>query len=491
LTASGDTTARVWDAVTGDLSFILSGHTGTVNAGMWSPDGSRIVTASWDGTAKVWDATTGTEIFTFSEHTADVEAVAWSPDGSRIVTASSDGTAKVWDATTGEEIITLLGHTAAVYRVDWSPSGDRIVTISADGTAKVWELDPSYLTITGGPGGGLAEIVDGFAQGDLLNWGQPEVAWSPQGDQVARGFLDGTTRVWDVATGEELFVLSYPEAPSIDVAWSPSGDRILTTYGDAGIKMWDAASGEPLSSYSQVSARRAEWSPDGTRIAAIPFFDKYVTILDADTGETLRLITCDKEWAWAVAWSPDGTKIVTSGSSGSARIWDADTGKLIWDLYPEVLGIIVSGVAWSPDGKFIATCTGYGSGSVWDASASSPTYGEELVTFSGHTGTAFVYWSRTGERILTASWDGTVRVWDISTALETGAKTGAELLRYPGSGAAWSPDETRIAIASMDGSLKVLPTWQTTQELIERAKECCVVRELTTEEREQFGLPSR
>jgi hypothetical protein len=31
--------------------------------------------------------------------------------------------------------------------------------------------------------------------------------------------------------------------------------------------------------------------------------------------------------------------------------------------------------------------------------------------------------------------------------------------------------------------------WQTTDDLIEYAKECCVFRQLTPEEREQFGLP--
>jgi hypothetical protein len=30
--------------------------------------------------------------------------------------------------------------------------------------------------------------------------------------------------------------------------------------------------------------------------------------------------------------------------------------------------------------------------------------------------------------------------------------------------------------------------WQTTEELVEYAKECCVIRELTEAERVQFGL---
>jgi hypothetical protein len=33
--------------------------------------------------------------------------------------------------------------------------------------------------------------------------------------------------------------------------------------------------------------------------------------------------------------------------------------------------------------------------------------------------------------------------------------------------------------------------WQSTQELINHAKACCVTRALTPQEREQFGLPVR
>ena len=51
VTASGDTTARVWEAATGTLVAELKGHTKRVNTAAFSPDGQRIVTASRDATA--------------------------------------------------------------------------------------------------------------------------------------------------------------------------------------------------------------------------------------------------------------------------------------------------------------------------------------------------------------------------------------------------------------------------------------------------------
>ena len=93
-------------------------------------------------------------------------------------------------------------------------------------------------------------------------------------------------------------------------------------------------------------------------------------------------------------------------------------------------------------------------------------------------------WSPIGNRLATASVDGTVRVWD--------AQTGLAVLYYPiGSpvaGLDWSPDGNRVVI-SYGSEMMILPIWNTTQELIDYAYECCVVRELSPEDRELYGLP--
>jgi hypothetical protein len=40
-------------------------------------------------------------------------------------------------------------------------------------------------------------------------------------------------------------------------------------------------------------------------------------------------------------------------------------------------------------------------------------------------------------------------------------------------------------------AVDIHPVWQSTDDLIAYARECCVWRELTSEERQQFGLPPR
>ena len=79
---------------------------------------------------------------------------------------------------------------------------------------------------------------------------------------------------------------------------------------------------------------------------------------------------------WGVAFSPDGARIVTCGNDGTARVWDAATGKLLLTLAGHT-GVIVT-ARFSPDGIRIATASLDGTNRVWDA-----TTGKELLSVEG------------------------------------------------------------------------------------------------------------
>ena len=76
----------------------LRGHQSSVTTAAFSADGRRVVTASWDSTARVWDAEKGTLLAELRGHQSSVSTAAFSADGRRVVTASGDSTARVWDA---------------------------------------------------------------------------------------------------------------------------------------------------------------------------------------------------------------------------------------------------------------------------------------------------------------------------------------------------------------------------------------------------------
>lgn len=59
VTASADSTSRVYNTMTGACHAILSGHEGEISKVAFNPQGSRILTASSDKSARIWETETG------------------------------------------------------------------------------------------------------------------------------------------------------------------------------------------------------------------------------------------------------------------------------------------------------------------------------------------------------------------------------------------------------------------------------------------------
>jgi WD40 repeat protein len=274
VTGHEDGTIRIWDADSGTAISILIGSEGITHDARISPDNTRIVSASEDGSVRLWDVATGNELMTMWGHAGSVNSVWWSPDGSRIVSGGYDSLPRVWDVDTGQVLYVLAGHTSPVVSVFWSDEGSRISTHSLDATAKIWdantgrlfleiinvppsdftklgyaELDPTGRWLV--TGGGLiagVELWDTASSVPTLfghNFGQEWGNWSPDGTHIATAGSDGSTRIWDAASGEQVRDL---EGGSFHGGWSPDSTRLVTPIGIETIELavWDIESGEML-----------------------------------------------------------------------------------------------------------------------------------------------------------------------------------------------------------------------------------------------------
>src|SRR2546421_431886 len=201
-TASKDHTARLWDAATGKEVRTFRGHTSSLYSVTFSPDGTKLATAGEDQTVRVWDAGTGKEVFRLTGHTSDVHHAAFSPDGQRLASCGSDKLVILWDAATGRQRHKLAGHSGRVVTVSFSPDGTRLAsacgtdakndTTQAGGEVKVWD------TATGQE---VFSLPPATARGVLT------IAFSPDGKRLAGACMDRKVRVWETVTGQEALTL--------------------------------------------------------------------------------------------------------------------------------------------------------------------------------------------------------------------------------------------------------------------------------------------
>jgi WD40 repeat protein/GTPase SAR1 family protein len=264
VSASGDTTLKIWDLETGECRATLPGHTAAVTSVAITPDGRRIISGSEDDTLRVWDATTGKPrgswqaskhyvtsvavladgqrvlsagagrdpvlkiwdvasqrcLATLEGHSDSVESMSVTQDGKRVVSGSADTTVRVWNIETGECVATLKGHSAGVNTVQITPDGRFAVSGSNDKTVKVWDLHA----------GTCIGTLEGHRNKVLSVTISPNSTWV-----VSAGFIDSTVRFWDWRLGASVQVIVRKMEPSpISVAFSPDGSRVVvgTTHGE-------------------------------------------------------------------------------------------------------------------------------------------------------------------------------------------------------------------------------------------------------------------
>jgi predicted NACHT family NTPase len=126
--SSHDKTVKLWDPATDTLQQTLEGHSGWVTTVAFSPDGTLVASGSVDNTVKLWDPATGTLQQTLEGHSDSITAVAFSPDGTLVASSSYSNTVKLWDPATGTLQKTLEGHSGSVTAVAFSPDGKFLET---------------------------------------------------------------------------------------------------------------------------------------------------------------------------------------------------------------------------------------------------------------------------------------------------------------------------------------------------------------------------
>jgi WD40 repeat protein len=291
-------------------------------------------------------------------HTKSVRALAFSPDGATLASGSEDRSLILWDARRGERLDTLTGHTNVVCAAAFAPNGQWLYSCGDDGVLLAWDLaaqgEPRLLHRMNSHLVALAVSADG----KLVATGADSL---PHTASTARPQL----HVCDPATGQPstAFNLPSPGRAVWCLAFAPDSHTLAVGLSNGMVRFWDGARNQEVMRLEHTVAVRAlAFSPDCALLATAPGTPAEVWDLATQTvrfrfGEIRHAIE-------SLVFAPDNATLLTGCLDSTVRLWSARTGTEK-GRYDWQLGRVMA-VAVAPDGMTAAAAGENGDVIIWD-----------------------------------------------------------------------------------------------------------------------------
>ena len=384
-TACADGQVRVFETADGKLSALLEGHTAAVNSVRFSPLGDRLVTSSDDGTVRRWDIASGEQFSALNGHEGPVLSAVFSPDGIHMASSgSTDSTVRLWDRAYDGATTWLEGHTDQITSMAVSPDGRRIISGALDNQLRIWDSD----------------ALVSLASQDTSVGGASVVAFSPDNDQVAaavsgRGPNHAIT-FWDASDRDMLVPLDVVGVGHTDqinaIEYSPDGKLLATASQDHTARVWDVATGEQLFALRHESPVLSLAFDRENGLLATGSFSDTIRIYDLEDGVDIHTLTDTEGAVHALAWSPDGLLTSAHGPKVCIRLANYDVRHMLEGHQDDITDL-----SYHPTAGRLATASRDATIVIWDTES-----GTKLLGLRSEDECPDLQFSPGGERLYAA-----------------------------------------------------------------------------------------
>jgi len=365
--------ASLWNVKTGTPFRLPMMNNGIKYNAQFNHDRTMILT--WDSTtARLWDAGTWKQIGESIVHNFKRKNVVFNQDGTRIITWDEEGRIPLlWDASTGKQIGEPL---KAVYDEDitgavFNHDGTKILTwCSIRGILRLWEAGTGSQI----PPPIILDMEENYVRSAVFNRDETKIlTWSEleSGDEERSAVC-----LWNVATGKKIGEPIKLNTIFFDALFN-SDETMIITLGYDKIRRWDAIThkeiGEPIN--MEPALYEENFYRQGTIF--LIWHGDTVWLWDVSTekpvGQTLKNDSDYKYNIKNARFAPDGIRILTWSDDGTARLWEAGTGKKVCEpLSLKVWVRWIKGMVFTRDAARILTWADDKTAHLWKSLPCNP-----------------------------------------------------------------------------------------------------------------------
>nr|XP_048285951.1 WD repeat and HMG-box DNA-binding protein 1 isoform X1 [Myodes glareolus] len=232
VTAVSNNTVQVYTFPEGVPDGILTRFTTNANHVVFNRDGTKIAAGSSDFLVKVVDVMDNSQQQAFRGHDAPVLSLSFDPKDIFLASSSCDGTVRVWNVSDQTCAISWpvlqkcndVVNARSICRLAWQPGAGKLLAVPVEKSVKLYKRETWTNPF---------DLSDSSIS-QTLNI----VAWSPCGQYLAAGTINGLIVVWNVETKDCMERVKHEKGYAVcGLAWHPTRSRICYTdvEGNLGI----------------------------------------------------------------------------------------------------------------------------------------------------------------------------------------------------------------------------------------------------------------